>query len=316
MQLNFLKVTSQITTSVVKINNTLGDWRKVIAGVPQGSILGPLLFSIFLNDIFLFLKNANLGNYADDSTLYACNKNLETVIYNLRREFSILSSWFYNNYIVLNPGKCHFMLFGVKENDQFDLICNDITLKHSSHEKSLGVTIDNKLSFDEHIINICKTANKKLNALSRINHYMKQNQKEILLSSFIISHFSYCPLIWMFCSKKSTKKINAVHERSLRIIRNDYESLYPLLLEEAHQITFHQRCINSLMIEVYKYLNGHSPDIMNDIFKLRENTYNLRNFHIFQTENPRSLKYGLDAIPYRASQLWNKCLLISVRQLL
>ena len=88
-----------------------------------------------------------------------------------------------------------------------------------------------------------------------------------------ISHFSYCPLIWMFCSKKSAKKINAVNERSLRIIRNDYQSLYPWLLEEAHQIKFHQRCINSLMIEVYKYLNGHSPDIMNDIFKLRENTY-------------------------------------------
>ena len=93
--------------------------------------------------------------------------------------------------MVLNPGKCHFMLFGVKENEQFDLICNDITLKHSSHEKSLGVTIDNKLSFDEHIINICGTANEKLNALSRINHYMKQNQKKILLQSFIISHFSY-----------------------------------------------------------------------------------------------------------------------------
>ena len=91
----------------------------------------------------------------------------------------------------MNRGKCHVMLFDVKENEQFELTCNDITLKHSSHEKILGVTIDNKLSFDEHIINICKTANKKLNALSRI----KQNQKEILLSSFIISHFSYCLLI-------------------------------------------------------------------------------------------------------------------------
>ena len=107
------------------------------------------------------------------------------------------------------------VLFDVKENEQFDLIYNDITLKHSSHEKVLGVTIDNKLSFDENFINICKTANKKLNALSIINHYMKQNQKEIL-PSFIISHFSYCSLIWMFCSKKSTKRINAVHERSIR----------------------------------------------------------------------------------------------------
>ena len=183
--------------------------------------------------------------------------------------------------MVLNLGKCHFMLSGVKENEQFDLLCNDIILKHSSHGKILGITIDNKFSFDEHIINICKTAYKKLNALGRINHYMKQNQKEILLPYFIISSFSYCPLIWMFCSKKSTKKVNAVHERSLRIIRNDYKSLYPLLLEEAHQITFHQRCINSLMIEVYKYLNGHSPDIINDFFKLRENAYNLQNLHIF-----------------------------------
>ena len=90
-------------------------------------------------------------------------------------------------------------------------------------------------------MNICKTANNKLNALSRINHYMKQNQMEILLSSFIISHFSYCPFVWMFLLQ--------------RIILNDYESPCPLSLEEAHQVTFHQRCINSFMIEVYKYLN-------------------------------------------------------------
>ena len=67
------------------------------------------------------------------------------------------------------------MLFGVKENEEFDLICNDIALKHNSQEKILGVTIDNKLSFDEHIINIGKTANKKLNTVSRINRYIKQN---------------------------------------------------------------------------------------------------------------------------------------------
>ena len=108
------------------------------------------------------------------------------------------------------------------------------------------------------------------------------------IPSFIISYSSYCPLIWMFCSKKSIKKINAVHKRSLRIIRNDYETLYPLLLQEPHQITFPQLCINSFMIEVYKCL------------------YNLRNFHIFQTKNPCSLKYGLDAIPYCASQLWQQ----------
>ena len=118
-----------------------------------------------------------------------------------------ISNWFYNNYMVLNSRKHHFMLFGVTENEQFDLMCNDITLKHSSDEKMLGVTIDNKLSFDEHISYICKIANKKLNALSTINHYLKQNQKGILLQSFITFYFSYVPLIWMLSSKESAKKI-------------------------------------------------------------------------------------------------------------
>ena len=151
--------------------------------------MGPLLFNIFLNDIFFFLKDNRPGNYADDRTLHVYDKNLETVICNLRQKFSILSNWFDDIDIVLNPGKCHFMLFGVKENKQFDLMCNEITTKHSSHEKSLGATIDNKLSFDEHINNY-KTAYKNLNGLSRINHYLKQSQNEILLSSF-----SYGPLI-------------------------------------------------------------------------------------------------------------------------
>ena len=198
---------------------------------------------------------------------------------------------------------CHFMLFSIKAIEQFDLICNDITLKHSSYKKKLDVTVDNKLSFDEHINNICKTANKKLNALSNINHYMKQNQKE-LLPYFIISYFSYSPLIWISWSKKSPKKINAVYQRSRRIILNDYGPLYFILLEELCEITFHQWCIDTPMFEVCKYLNGHSPDTINDILNLRKNMYHLRNFLVFQTENPPSLKTRLDAIPYRASQLW------------
>ena len=115
---------------------------KTYSWCTTGFILGPLLFCIFLNDIFFILKDANLGIYADDSTLYAYNKTLKTVIFTLRQEFSILSNWFCDNYMVLNLGNGHFIMFSVKENEQFDLICDEITLKHSSHEKILGVTID------------------------------------------------------------------------------------------------------------------------------------------------------------------------------
>ena len=107
-----------------KINNTYRDCRKITSGVLQGSILCPSLFNILLNDIFFFLKNANLGNNADESTLYACNKTLETIIYNLRQEFSILSYWLYGNYMVLNPGKCHFVIFDIKENEKRICYCH------------------------------------------------------------------------------------------------------------------------------------------------------------------------------------------------
>ena len=135
--------------------------------------------------------------------------------------------------------------------------------------------------------------------------YETKSKRNIIVILYNLSFQLLSPYLDVLLQKIYCNE-NAVSERSLRINLNDYESPYRLILEEAHQITFHQRCKNSLMIEVFKYLNGHSPDIMNNIFKLRENMYNLQNFHIFQTENPRLLKYGLAAILYRASQLWQQ----------
>ena len=108
----------------------------------------------------------------------------------------------------------------------------------------------------------------------------------------------------MFCTKHSIGRINSIHERWLRLIQQNYASDFEVLLENANEKPVHQKCIELLMVEVYEYLNGLSPDIMSDIFKLRENIYNLRNFHTFESQNRRTKTFGLDSIAYRASQLW------------
>ena len=100
-------------------------------------------------------------------------------------------------------------------------------------------------------------------------------------------------------------KINKIHERAMRLVLKDYISDFDTLLTCSTDMSVHQRCINFLITEVYKYLNGLCPDLMNDVFILGENAYNLRSFHIFKSENPKSNKYGLDSIAYRSSQLWN-----------
>ena len=132
------------------VNTSFSDWKEIETGVPQGSVLGPLLFNTFLNDIFCFINNGNLWNYADDNTLYSIGKSLNMVKENLKINFLIMQKWFYENHMVLNPGKCHYLVLGNRSNS--DIInLNGTKLASSSYEKLLGILIDRDLGFDKHI---------------------------------------------------------------------------------------------------------------------------------------------------------------------
>ena len=133
----------------------------------------------------------------------------------------------------------------------------------------VGVTLDNKLNFATHLLNITKNANKKFNALTRVQKYMTTDQKKLIFSSFIKSQFTYCPLIWMFCTKSSLGRMNNIHERCLRLLQQSYRSEFERLLENINEKSVHQKCIKFFLFDVYKYLNGLSPDILNTIFKLK-----------------------------------------------
>ena len=164
--------------------------------------------------------------------------------------------------MVLNPDKWSFMLLGVVDELQTNLVCGNETLKNSKQEKVLGVTVDNKLNFATHLLNITKNANIKFNALTRVQKYMTTDQKNVYS---LHSQFTYFPLIWMFCTKHSIGRINSIHKRCLHLIHQNYASDFEVLLENTNEKPVHQKCIELLMIEVYKYLNGLSPDIMSDI---------------------------------------------------
>ena len=107
-------VRSYLTSRIqrCKIENHFSNWREITTGVPQGSILGPLLFNIFINDIFVFVESSNICNYADDNTLFAFGKTFDEVTKKLQNDFLILHKWFFNNFLVLNSDKCHFVTLG------------------------------------------------------------------------------------------------------------------------------------------------------------------------------------------------------------
>ena len=212
---NYLKERKQKT----KLNGSYSTWRELRFGVPQGSILGPLLFNIFINDMFYFIKETKIANYADDNTIYTVEGNKEDLLETLENETSVILNWFRVNEMKSNDDKCHLI---VCNQDYVSITLGKETIKNSNSVELLGIKIDAKLNFTEHVTDLCKKANQKLHALARISNYLNEDKLKILMKTFIKSQFNYCPLVWMFHNRTLNNKINKLHERALRIVyKND-----------------------------------------------------------------------------------------------
>ena len=119
---------------------------------------------------FLFLEDTNIASYADDTTPYICNNNLDLVIAKLEEDSLLLIKWINNNHMKANPDKFHILLTG--NDETLSVNVGDYKILNRSSEKLLGITIDSKLSFDDHVISLCKKASQKLHALARVAQYM------------------------------------------------------------------------------------------------------------------------------------------------
>ena len=198
----------------IQINNYFSSEKKVIAGVPQGSINGLLLFDLFINDHALFLTQCFLSTYADNNNLYSTGNNTELAKMDLQTDFRAITNWFFENDMILNSEKCHYM--SIRRNCADDIFIHNgkEARRNSKEETILGVIIDNKLTFDSHLNRMCKKASQKLSALSWISAFIDLNKRQILFQSMIKLQFSCCPLTWMFYSRESNNLIKKVHERS------------------------------------------------------------------------------------------------------
>ena len=252
----------------------------------------------------MFISKCSLCNYADDNTLYSTGRNLNRIRRNLEMEFMILHQWFHENHMTLNPGKCHYMVIGSRDLSH-EIMLNNNKITSSNEEKLLGIFLDSKLNFESHIGSLCRKAGQKISALARLKNYLTSNQRNLLLNSVIKSQFTYCPLIWMFTSRYLNNALNNIHERALRLIYNDHEKSFNSILTENNLKTIHQKNLEFLAIEIYKFQNGLSLPIMNDIFFSRQNIYNRRKFQELSTSTKNTVNFGAETISYRGPQLWN-----------
>ena len=272
-----------------RVNNSYSEWLAVMGC----SVFEPLLFNIFLADLFFIHSHTDIANFADDNTPHLSAKNVEDVIESLERAFVSLFRWFENNLLKGNSDKCHFL---VSTSQEVGLNVNNFKIKNSDCEKFLGVKFDSKFRFDQHIADLYRRASRKIHALAKVMPFINLSRRHLLMNSFFKTQFNNCPLIWMCHSRENNTKINRLHERCLRTIYNDKQSSFNELLEKDGSVSIHERNLQVLAAEMYKISNGLSARLMKDIFPIDRNPDNLRQNSQFSRPRINTVYHGTESV--------------------
>ena len=288
-----------------KVGSSYSTWLDVLTGVPQGSVLGPLLFNVFVNDFFYFINESEVCNFADDNSIYASGKTLDEVCCKLEKDMKNAMKWFKINSLEANPKKFQLMFLGTKA---ITKKCLNINGKYCFSKTSvllLGIIIDWKLNFNEHIKHLCSMAENRVRALYRLRSTLDSKQKLMLFNSFLLSIFNYCPIVWMFYGKSSADMINNIQKRALRALYNDFSSNYVVLLNRGNHITIHEENKRRLLLEVFKCIKGENPPLLNGLFLHKGTQNNLRINNRLILPKTTTKTYGLHSFVYRGSRAWN-----------
>ena len=238
------------------------------------------------------MNNTETSNYADDTTLYTGDTKLRTVLSKLEKDKLLVSEWFSGNFMKLNEEKCHLLIFEA-HNDEVTINTGGSEISESESHKLLGMTIDSKLNFSYHVHQLCAKASQKLYTLARLSNYMGEGKIKLIMTAFIMSHFSYCPLIWMFHDRATNNRTNCIHERALRIVYRDIKSSFDELLLKDNLVSVHQRKLQLLMIEIFNSKNNLNPPFMDEIFVERRNI-NLRNNDCLLVPMTNTTSHGIE----------------------
>ncbi len=254
----------------VDIKKCCSKMQNVTCGVPQGSVLGPLLFIIYINDLSTNLRNTKSIIFADDNTIFNTSENIDGLYISMNSDLDILSDWFRANKLSLNAGKTNFMLFTNKkrqtDNKKYLYLSGD-KLQMVSKTKFLGLTIDQHLEWGEHI-SICK--NKLVGGIYVINKLKNTLSKPLLKTiyySMVHPYLSYGVLLWGSAKKKYIHTLETAQKRAIRSIhRAKYNEHTKPLFEESNILTLQNTHTLQISMFMFSFHTYQLPEPLQSIY--------------------------------------------------
>ena len=309
----------------VKISSTLSDVCKLLFGVPQGSVLGPLLFSLYTTPLSSIISKHNgikFHFYADDSQLYIhlSQKNASAAFEKLNKCLNDVKEWMTTSKLKLNPDKTEFIIFGSKRQRDKLKACFPIDILGNSlcpadSVKNLGVWLDSDFSLSKHVQNVCKSCFVKLRDFRHVRRFLTHDVSVLVANALVSSRLDYCNSLFRSLSKFNLHKLQCIQNSAARIVSNTcrYTSITPVL-KKLHWLPVEQRIVFKTVTLVYKYLHTGFPRYFSPHLSSYSSSYSTRrsqsggNFLVIPKFCPsvhKSVKQFGNSFAFDAPTVWN-----------
>ena len=291
----------------VVYNNAKSYMGKVNIGVPQGSILGPLLFLLYVNDLSNVSMKLSFIQFADDTSIFIKGGSLSEIALSMNSEMKNVTEWLRNNMLTLNVTKTNYMIMTTQgkryNNDECKIIIDESIIDCVSNTKFLGIMLDDKLSWKLHINHICNKVSKAIGILVKARRILGIDSLVTLYNTLIKPYFSYCITLWGNTYKTHLKKLEILQKKIVRILSfSDYNAHTSPLFRRLNLMTLNEMYKYFSGIHIYKCINHLLPQLFWDEFMLSKTLRNAHNLQsIFHTK-----KICGTSLHYSGPKIWNE----------